>query len=404
MEHGGSASPDRHLGGEEMNTVEEVIVLETDFSEDAPSPAEDAQTAGSDNEPDALDAAAAAAAEEDQPEMSATPAPDIVVKFTCPFCPTELGEKEEWIDHVAKAHSARAPTVCYICARAFSTALGMNLHFSKEHPGDSLRTEFVADSIGNEDKGPVDGVMASFYSNLDAAIPKKGTSRTIVVRRPAHKSGSAPEDEMERHSRKRKQSHHRPGRETVEEDARAPVKIRGRRVVGAEYDEIQRMISEHSIFGGKTETHAERQSEQLEPIASHNGVGGDYTKRRNRKRWNKPASASPSCPSCGTRCENEGALQIHIFEKHDLLWCQRCGLKANETEMTQHLARKHGIDKRASYSFLVEWNSRGADDDDEDSGNDLPVNVHTPNEEACDDISDGDEISIVFDNLIENDK
>lgn len=387
MEQGGSVSPDHNLDG-----AEEVIVLEEDFSEDTSSPTEDAQTVGSDHnsEPEVL--------EVDQPELSTA---DIVVKFTCPFCPEELGKKEEWIDHVAESHSARAPTVCYICARAFSTALGMNLHFSKEHPGESLRPEFVADAISKEDKGPdkedkKDSAMASFYSNLDAAIPKKGKSRTIVVRRPAPKSSSATEDEMERQTRKREQGRHRSGgftwrkpytrRDMVEEETQAPVKIRGRNVVGAEYDEIQKLIN------------------QLEPIPSQERVG-NYSKNSapmlrsgNRRNWSKLPSAKLSCPSCGARCENVGALQIHMFEKHDLLWCQRCKLKANETEMTEHLDRKHGINKTASYSFLVEWNSRGADDDDQDSGTDQPMSVHTPNEEACDDISDSDEISIVFEN------
>ena len=400
MEHGGSVSPDHQFD----DADEEVIVLEADFSDDTSTPTDDAQTAGSDcsSEPDVLDVADAAAAvtaeDEDQHPETSTPAPDIVVKFTCPFCPEELGEKERWVDHVAKSHSAKAPTVCYICVRAFSTALGMNLHFSKEHPGDSLRPEFDADGIGKEDKGG--SAMASFYSNLDAAIPKKGASRTIVVRRPARKSESAPEEEMERSTMTRKHSQHRSGqgsfkprkpytrKEAVEEYTQAPVKITGRNVVGAEYDEIQKLINE------------------LEPIPSQDRVGNDSRisvpmTRMNRKRLNKHPSANLSCPSCGARCENVGALQIHMFEKHDLLWCQRCKLKANETEMTEHLARKHSINKTASYSFLVEWNSRGTDENDKDSGNDLSMNVHTPNMEACDDASDSDEISIVFDNLIE---
>ena len=395
MEKSGSVSPDHHNDGCEG----EVIILEEDFSDDIPSPKDDAQApegSGSNSETEVLEVP------ETQPDKSAA---DVVVKFTCPFCPEELGEKERWADHVAKSHEARAPTVCYICVRSFSTALGMNLHFSKEHPGDTLRPEFVADGVAKEDRVPASeekvSAMASFYSNLDAAIPKKGACRKIVIRRPAPKSASAHEDIMERPARLRNHSLHASGghgsfkprkpytrRDMVNENYQAPVKIRGQNVVGAEYDEIQNLIHE------------------LEPIPSQSRVGNDSKNsipmtRSGRRTGNRLPSTSTPCPSCGAKCENEGLLQIHMFERHDLLWCQRCKLKANEADMTEHLTRKHGINKTASYSFLVEWNGRGADEDDQDSGNDRPINVRTSNADSCDDISDSDEISIVFDNLVE---
>ena len=405
MDQGGSASPEHNSNDGD----EEVVVLEEDFADDVSGPTDVAQTAGTDSnsEPEVFDVVASEEAEDEVKQ------PEIEVKFTCPFCPEEMGEKERWVDHVAKSHSARAPTVCYICVRSFSTALGMNLHFSKEHPGESMRKEFVADSIGNEEKVAQDSgnektvkvsAMASFYSNLDAAIPKKGASRTIVVRRPATKNGSGSEDEMERPTRKFKPSYHRsqdpgareykgnfkPRKPYTRRDGRnvtdaidGPVKITGRHVVGAEYDEIQSLINE------------------LEPIPSQNRVGSvskmtTPMTRMNRKRLSsKMPSANLSCPSCGMNCSNLGSLQVHMFERHNLLWCRRCKLKANESEMTEHLTQKHGINKAASYSFLVEWNSRGAVDDEEedDTGSVISMNVRrTSSMEAFDTASDNDEI------------
>ena len=61
--------------------------------------------------------------------------------------------------------------------------------------------------------------------------------------------------------------------------------------------------------------------------------------------------------------------------------------------MTEHLTQKHGINKAASYSFLVEWNSRGAVDDEEDTGSVLAMNIYkTSSMETFDTASDNDEI------------
>ena len=125
-----------------------------------------------------------AAAEDDDDAVMITP--DIAFKLTCPFCPTEFSEKEEWVDHAVKAHPEKAPTVCYICVRVFGTALGMSLHFGKEHEGEALRKEFCAD--GN-DEGPT---VASLSGNQDTVNPAKGASRTVVFRPPKHDSESEP--------------------------------------------------------------------------------------------------------------------------------------------------------------------------------------------------------------------
>ena len=94
-------------------------------------------------------------------------------------------------------------------------------------------------------------------------------------------------------------------------------------------------------------------------------------KTMKRKKWSKFATTNPACPSCGARCENESAIQLHMYQKHDLLWCQGCKFKADEATMTEHLASEHGASEKASYSFLVEWNSRTVKDKDNDSGDDL---------------------------------
>ena len=195
-----------------------------------------------------------------------------------------------------------------------------------------------------------------------------------------HRSQDPGAREYKGNFKPRKPYTRRDGRNVLD-DIDGPVKISGRHVVGAEYDEIQSLINE------------------LEPIPSQNRVGSvskmtTPMTRMNRKRLSsKMPSANLSCPSCGMSCNNLGSLQVHMFERHNLLWCRRCKLKASESEMTEHLTKKHGINKAASYSFLVEWNSRGAVDDEEDTGGVISMNVHrTSDMEAFGTVSDNDEI------------
>ena len=133
-----------------------------------------------------VSSSSAVAATEDDDAAMITPDVAAAAKLTCPFCPTEFSEKEEWVDHAAKAHPEKAPTVCYICVRVFSTALGMSLHFGEAHQGETLRKEFSAD--GN-DEGPA---VASLSGNQDTVNPVKGASRTVVIRPPKHDSESEP--------------------------------------------------------------------------------------------------------------------------------------------------------------------------------------------------------------------
>ena len=115
----------------------------------------------------------------------------------------------------------------------------------------------------------------------------------------------------------------------------------------------------------------ESEEESLAPVKTRPQSNHDTEvagEKYRRKRWSKLATTNPACPSCGARCENESAVQLHLYRKHDLLWCQGCRFKAGEATMTEHLASVHGAGEKASYSFLVEWNSRNVKDMNDDSG------------------------------------